>query len=461
MKIKLKLKNQDEINKLLEVSDIEGEEGIKHTNGISWKDIDLSKTYSIKAIETGYDFTDILVSEQFNGEDLYISPQWVDTFSYNGKPFKFDEEKANSKYIPIGDKWYEISSGKIPKSIPSCPSCGVPVMEHELCPSCITKFSELHNYSHKPEFVFSGTQLKSDESNPVWYGIELEYALDDKAKMAKLVFDSSNSLYLKSDSSISGGSFQAELVSHPHSFKALTGSKSPLRGINDLDIAENQRECGCHIHISRSAFKSDKHFSLFYFLVNSNQTLLEFIGDRELSSYCSLKTSGRVYTKKNKIDTNGSRERVINEYNKDTVEVRFFNSTNSFEQVKLYLQFLESLIKYTNYRGANVSFNKWIAYINKYKKKYSNLIAKLSEFKGDLSNEVVFRAPVTEKFKFSNLTVGQIQNISSVTYKGDVLSVDVGHSVSLNSAELCIRLDGSGWNDLSLHHITAVTIEKD
>ena len=40
MKIKLKLKNQDEINKLLEVSDIEGEEGIKHTNGISWKDND-------------------------------------------------------------------------------------------------------------------------------------------------------------------------------------------------------------------------------------------------------------------------------------------------------------------------------------------------------------------------------------------------------------------------------------
>ena len=462
MKIKLKLKSKVAIKAVLETSDLEGEEGIAHTDGIPWHNIDTNKEYTLSAVELEYEFADLKVVEVHNGNPIYISPKWVQTYTAGTTEFKFDPKQANEKYIKVNQKWFNLETNKMVKNIPSCKCCGVPTTNDDLCDTCTEKLTEKLSYDYKPEFKFHGTQLKADQANPVWYGIELEYALDSKAKMASVIHKADNALYLKSDSSISGGEFKAEMVSHPHSFKALTGPTSPLALINTLDVAENSNSCGCHIHISRTAFRSNKHFSLFYFLVNSNRSLLEFIGDRELTHHCKLETSGKIYTKENTHKGAAARTRVVNENNKDTVEVRFFNSTNSFAQVKIYLQFLESLIKYTNYHATTVSFKGWMSYINKYKRKYLELQQKLATYEKELPNSITFRPPTIEVFNFSDLTVTDIKNLKSITRRGKVIELHKNEpEVTLSQSTINFRNTNGNYDNYDLSEITDATIEKE
>ena len=144
-------------------------------------------------------------------------------------------------------------------------------------------------------------------------------------------------LYLKQDSSISGGEFRAEVVSHPHSFAKLMAPDSYINTLDSLKV-EHKPSNGCHIHISRKAFKDRKHFTIFYFLLHNSRELLEFVGGRTLNNYCEFSPTGEVHTKENITDSGQARGKALNESS------NFCSSATRFENSNLYCA-LVSFIK--------------------------------------------------------------------------------------------------------------------
>jgi hypothetical protein len=209
--------------------------------------------------------------------EFVIHPSWV--AKCEGLKSAIDET-LNGNYVKLNSKvYYDVQADAIvPKSdINVCTSCGAPIEDpaEDQCNACIEKtYYKKHNYSFKPEFKFIGKQKgRHSKSYPIWYGIELEYGTRTKLPMAKLL-KAQPDLYIKDDTSIRGN-YCAELVTHPHSFDALTSPDSWIHSLSDLDAEDHPDTNGCHIHVSRTAFKSDQHYAKFKYLLHSNLELLD------------------------------------------------------------------------------------------------------------------------------------------------------------------------------------------
>ena len=228
------------------------------------------------------------------------------------------------------------------------------------------------------------------------------------------------SLYLKSDSSIRGSGYNAEIVSHPHSFNKLMSNDSWLNDISNIANTEHDGN-GCHIHISRTAFASDKHYSLVYFLMHKMVNVCTKVGGRALTHHCSLSPSGKVITKSNKRQGN-ERALFLNETNYNTIEARFFKGTVKTTNLKAYVQLIESIIKYTKYHSTTVTSNGWFQYISKKSKKYKELLEVLGDITTieDFEQKVTYREPKLIEVKVKNLRVGEMSNVHKVIYKDGV-----------------------------------------
>ena len=66
-----------------------------------------------------------------------------------------------------------------------------------------------------------------------------------------------------------------------------------LNAVDNVKVDEHSNH-GCHIHISRTAFDSQKHFGLFYFLMYASKPFIEHIGGRTLNGYCSFTKDGTI-----------------------------------------------------------------------------------------------------------------------------------------------------------------------
>jgi hypothetical protein len=218
--------------------------------------------------------------------------------------------------------------------------------------------------------------------------------------------------YLKDDGSIEGGGYHAEIVTQPHTFKALMKKGSILDSISKLNITERDAN-GMHIHISRTAFVSDKHYGLWYFLLHKLEKVATLVGGRELTTYCKLQPYGKVATKKNSSNTNQDRQLYLNERNTPTVEARFFLATTKLDRLKANVQLLESLIKYTKYHSKYVSASGWYKYINKYSKKYKELLGVLEGKELDLDSipTVIHKEPKRVRVTPDKLKVIDVPNM--------------------------------------------------
>ncbi len=192
--------------------------------------------------------------------------------------------------------------------------------------------------------------------------------------------------------------------------------------VNSIDKIDcnTSTDNGCHIHVSRTAFIDDKHYALTYHLLHSMAKggILEEIGGREFTDYCNLDTVPpkiHKHTKTKKEE--GSRSMWCNETVENTVEFRFFLTTNDPKQLKRYIQLLDSTIKYTRYHKKTVSFKGLVKYIKKYTSKYKEL-SKFLEGKTDVEiQSVIFKLPKTKKYlphTIPHLSIGNIVGIKHI-----------------------------------------------
>ena len=366
-----------------------------------------------------------------------IHTSWVE--SVNGEEIVLPITVTNTKFVLLTKaSAYSFEDNVIVplSALPICVSCGAPIdhdSEHKVCDNCLTTtYFSIRNYNFKPDYKYYGTQAGTHaKRHPMWYGLELEYGLNSKREMGLLCFQYPE-LYLKSDSSISGGNYSAEMVSHPASFDYLTGPDSWVHKLDTLDAVNNPSKNGCHIHISRSAFRDDKHYAKFKYLLHSNIALVEAIGGRGLTSYCQANAPIRSLFKTQKSSKGGERNVLLNENNDNTFELRFMASTTKPKQVLRYIEFIDSLIKYTAYHFDTATLEQYFSsYLTKYKLKYPNIYKFLSTRKDKLEGSVTYKTP---EFVSSALpSVSYSQLLTATKFEID------GHSYTVPSSfsEVC------------------------
>ncbi len=407
--------------------------------------------------------------ENEDGEQIHIHLDWIARFA--GSPV-VDKEELSSDILLVTRKYYinPTTGGLYRKnSLPTCSHCssmGTILMSDGkfLCKECNTKLTNNKNYSWKPEtFSMVGTQLPKDRVNPVWYGLEIEMATD-REKLGKFMYQYGKELYLKDDGSIEGEGFHTELVSMPHSFKELMGKDSWLSNIHKLP-AEERDANGCHVHISRTAFKDDRHYSMFYFLMHKMEGIATKVGGRQLTSYCELIPSGKVFTKKNTIPRgNSNRQLFLNESNADTIEARFFKGTTKTTNLKAYVQYLESIIKYTKYHTDTVNVKGWFEYVTEKSTKYKELLTIIGSVSTeDMGIEVIYREPVTAIKRLTELSATELNNITYLKTKAGKEYKDVSvTNLYPRKKKIVINYnDDSNSATIAFSEIETVTIEEE
>lgn len=419
----------------------------KSVDAVYFSKADITSTPSADFTEEAIDSLKYLVEStlvfMLPTEEL-IHHSWVATI--NGQPI-LEAIDTSSAYIKVSKDYLLDTKTKAivnKADIKICTECGNPLDTHSkiLCSKCLVKkHYHVQNYSYKPTLVFHGTQTGTHaKANPTWYGLELEFGLETQLPMAHLISDYSTELFLKSDSSIQGGKYQAEMVSQPASFSHLMSADSWVNNLDTLDAVNKPESNGCHIHISRTAFKDNKHYAKFKFLIQEQTKLVELIGGRKLNQYCNIMANKNTMFKTMKEGTGGEKYALCNEQHKDTIELRFMASSNKPAQVRRYIQYLDAMVKYTAYYGSTATYEGYYKYVTKYKATYSDIYSLLAANESLLIGEVTYKEPV--------LVTEPLEDIPSKFYGAitqlqffDVNGFTDGETRKIDSSRFNIEMD--------------------
>ena len=424
-------------------------------------------------------------------EDSMIISIWLDDDSRTIIPTKWveyikDEESGKKFYFLDSHKYYpRIINGKRgmrlliedkkilhKDEIAVCNNCGDTLTDSDknsndegLCKSCfMDKYTKNKNYSYKPTPEFNGVQQKSDTKYPIWYGIELEIGYNNKLKLAQYMSKYNDVLYLKSDSSITHGTAGgSEIVSHPCSFKYLMDKDNWVSNLSVLDVVDDTENNGCHIHVSRTAFVDDKHYAMVYHLMTEMGEWLQTVGGREFTGYCQFDSKETPHIARIKKEGTHCyrRQNWVNDRNSSTVEFRFFASSVDPKQIKRYIQFLDSLIKYTRYHSKMVSVEGWVKYCIKYSNKYTELVSFLQDNTPPLKR-VVYRLPKYKKYTVDTLPFRKQSRVEKIETKdGKVYEVKYTGDIEWGSTYLYTSIVGEGHMDISYTNIKYFYVTKE
>lgn len=231
----------------------------------------------------------------------------------------------------------------------------------------------IHSYGYKPNPTFwsvggfSSNRLSGRFGRrQAFLGCEVECEVDYDRSMrtdalARSFYsheDMSGRIYCKSDSSLDDG---VELVSHPMTLDAWQElhAMGETRFYDDLRRAgmHTPHTCGMHVHLNKSAFKSQVHLARFSHLIIGNMREMEEVAGRRNTGYASferfpicrvIKSGGSIY---------GPRG-AVNLGNENTVEVRMFAGTLYSDRIMANLEACHSMMAYTRERILDPSTGK-------------------------------------------------------------------------------------------------------
>ena len=204
------------------------------------------------------------------------------------------------------------------------------------------------------------------EKQRIYLGFELEAGyLEDEVAQAKAICNISDILgdkgFLKHDGSIPKYGF--EVVSQPmtrsvHRCTSWDTIIEAMRaeGMHIYKEVENPERdthypCGLHIHINRNALSQQKWITLDWFIQRFRK-FWEVIGRRPQSEYARYKSLRCVQSKRFKLHevcgVSSDRYQAVNFCNKDTVELRLFNSTLDYEVLMATLEVVHAAVTWAD-----------------------------------------------------------------------------------------------------------------
>lgn len=252
----------------------------------------------------------------------------------------------------------------------------------------------VRNYSYKPTPDLTwvverdGDLLSSGRIDATAFlGLELELELNgaslrDALDECATAFGSK--AYYKDDGSLENG---FEIVTHPMTLAAhkTLVDWSFLTKLSAAGCRSwNTRTCGTHIHISRSAFRTNRHLAMFQFLILNNRSEMTKIAGRDSERWAAFdgvknavipNLKGRVWR---------GRYEAINVLNEHTLEIRMFRGSLNPTRILAYLELVDAAFQYTRTMSSNdyingaaefVRFARWCAG----KEDYMNLNALIAD----------------------------------------------------------------------------------
>jgi hypothetical protein len=128
-------------------------------------------------------------------------------------------------------------------------------------------------------------------------------------------------------------------------------------------------ECGHHIHVSRTAFKSELHIAKTIVFFAQNEYFIEFIAQRPHNSFCECEQK-RWAARKAHGKGEFKRYSAINLQNSNTVEFRVFKGNIAPERIIKNLQFVKSIIEFCAETSLQDLFDKnFLEYLKRTKYK--------------------------------------------------------------------------------------------
>lgn len=252
---------------------------------------------------------------------------------------------------------------------------------YNACSSCGTVFKKEDVYSFKgaskcyscisPVMSYSTDVLSARRWNPTagssgrYYGVELEvYGPKGFQRQAVEVLQAVERWgIIKSDSSIQSGS-GFEIVSIPGTYQETLNYWMPFLKKIPKGLIGHRGGCGMHVHVSRSALRSNTIRYLSCFLNDTeNKEYLEYIANRPLNRYCKQNpfmtfTSPEAYQARD-------RYTIFNTTKSNTVEFRMFRSTVRPKLFQKNLEFVSAVIDYCSTLTATDSlrYSSFIDYL--------------------------------------------------------------------------------------------------
>lgn len=313
-----------------------------------------------------------------------------------------------SYYEPSGS-WWETSSfvdgvpaGYAEYLPANCTECGTQTPRSSLrggiCPVCVGVPPEkimIHNYSTRANniFGFKGgkagkhkasldkftqyyrnviTSLSYSGDNTMYLGIELEYECRGNREdaLVPILRHLHDHAIIKSDGSLQNG---VEIVTCPATYEEQVKALAPFFA-KFPDRIYPFETCGVHIHISRGCLNAGTQGRLLAFMNNPNNKdkLIDLAG-RYSQQYAGMGNNLKATSILRGGD--GARYRMLNTTNQETLEFRLFKSTDKWEDMLVFMQFVCAIVEYCKPCNTKHSFNEH--------KEYTNFEAWLKDYRKD------------------------------------------------------------------------------
>ena len=314
-------------------------------------------------------------------------------------------------------------------------------LKNGICNDCVSSSASIRGYSYKPETLFhrvrrSGEALITTRSysnysqqkqKPYYLHFGNEIEVDSRTdsdssptiggtRIASIVNclasgSSGNEklLYCKED-----GTCSLEVVGHPMSwryFKAYGEEiyETLFKVLKEANYGgHHARDCGHHIHVSRSAISPLTLWKVISFIYNEfNYSFIKTISQRtreSLDEWASLSMTknqwsymARLCKQTMDADAVMTRSTAVNLQNNNTIEFRLFNGTLNFQSFCKNMEFVRSVIKWADCTSYNVTRSKsgvesYLNFLDKYHNDYENLVMFLQRVGHKIDkNQVIFK----------------------------------------------------------------------
>lgn len=222
--------------------------------------------------------------------------------------------------------------------------------DNKYCDSCTNQaVLFVQPYSFKPSPIFLSFEnnmvQESEDCSHLYFGVELELGSCDNCRhLNYFCFDTlkktKNHVYMKRDGSIFG--IGCETVTHPATFDFHNNTNFwdiVMQNAQKNKLKPNS-STGIHVHMNRSFFKQRDIAKMDQF-INSFQDFFISISNRE-SRYARYIMKAPQYW-----GTPDDRYRALNLTNRDTIELRIFESTNDADKMRKYIKLCDALAHFS------------------------------------------------------------------------------------------------------------------
>lgn len=212
---------------------------------------------------------------------------------------------------------------------------------YDVCPLCYKEKSLIYPHDYKPIINFS---KPNDRKYVLHVGAELEIQGYEYEcfinKMDNEIIE--KDFYLKSDGSLNDDG--VEIVSHPMILPIMLKKWKQVFDLMKLHKMNDTNGCGLHFHLDRK-YLNDRQIKNIDYIINNFTKSVEKIGSRNI---LTNEWSERVNKNINEwgVYAPWTRYVAVNLRNKNTVELRCFNSTDDWNKFKSIVIFVFALVEY-------------------------------------------------------------------------------------------------------------------